>query len=100
MTDQHLKALRQELDHLETALQRAGFALLAAEEANADPKELKELLVAYGIKANHPANRVKWLREHGQLLRWHQGLCATSELPDETEATGHVSRALIENTEA
>jgi hypothetical protein len=95
-----IRHLREELDRLEDALQRAGAALIAAEESNADPKELKELLIAYEIKANRPVNRERWLREHGQRLRWHQGLCATSELPDETHAAGHVSRALIENTEA
>lgn len=92
-----IRHLREELNRLEDALQRAGAALLGAEEANADPKELKELLIAYDIKANHPANRVRWLREQGQRLRWHQGLCATSTLPDETHEPGHVSRAPIEN---
>lgn len=83
-----IRHLREELDHLEDALQRAGAALIVAEEANADPKELKEILIAYEIKANRPVNRERWLREHGQRLRWHRGWAASSTLPEEVVAHG------------
>jgi hypothetical protein len=78
-----IRHLREELDHLEDALQRAGAALIVAEEANADPAQVKELLIAYEIKANRQVNRERWLRQQGQRLRWHQGACSSSALPEE-----------------
>ncbi len=81
-----VRHLRQELDRLEDALQRAGAALIAAEEANADPVELRVTLIAYEIRGNRPCNRERWLRQHGQRLRWHQGLAVTSTLQEEEVA--------------
>lgn len=67
-----IRHLREELDRLEDALQRAGAALIEVEESNA--KELKELLIAYEIRGNRSCNRERWLRQQqGQRLRWLRG---------------------------
>ena len=97
-----IRRLREALIELETALQAAGAALIEAEQAahaKEDAEELRATMRAFGI-GGHQHRRREWLIEMGMLERWHQGLCASSTAADEPHAPGHVSRALIENTEA
>lgn len=73
--------LRQSLDALDVALGEAGAAWLAAEEAGADPKELKAVLNAYEVRSD---TRRSWLRDAGAVLRWHRGEapCASDPKPE------------------
>lgn len=91
-----LDHLRSRLEALEGAVQLAGAALIAAEEAGADQADITRLLRAYGI---HGKTKLGWLRDGGELLRWHQGEgpCASGEHPFETGDLDTVSSALTEN---
>jgi hypothetical protein len=65
-----LDLLRSRLDALEGAVQLAGDALFAAEESGAGEADVTRLLRAYGI---HGRTKLGWLRDGGELLRWHRG---------------------------
>jgi len=83
-----LDLLRSRLEVLESAVQLAGDAWLAAEEAGVPEADLTRLLRAYGI---HGKTKLGWLRDGGELLRWHRGEapCASGEHPCETDEHGH-----------
>jgi len=82
-----LDLLRSKLEALEDAVQRAGDAWIAAEESGADEVAITRLLQAYGI---HGKTKLGWLRDGGELLRWHRGEapCASGEHPCETDEPG------------
>ena len=65
-----LDLLRSRLDALEDAVQRAGDTWIAAEEAGVDEVDITRMLRSYGI---HGRTKLGWLRDGGELLRWHRG---------------------------
>lgn len=91
-----LDQLRAALDHLESSVQRAGAALIAAEESGADETDVTRLLRAYGI---HGRTKLGWLRDGGELLRWHRGEapCASAQQPEQDTRELDVSSRFIEN---
>ena len=94
-----LDLLRSRLDALEDAVQRAGDAWIAAEEAGVDEVDITRMLRAYGI---HGRTKLGWLRDGGELLRWHrgEGPCASAQNPEQDTRELDVSNAFIENTPA
>jgi len=63
-----LDCLRQELLNLEGHLAVAGLALLEAEES-APPEEVRLVLGAFGYQYKSLQD---FLRDHGEVLRWHR----------------------------
>jgi len=63
-----LDRLRDELLNLERYLARAGFALLEAEDKE-QPEDVKLVLCAFGYRYKSLRD---FLREHGEVLRWHR----------------------------
>lgn len=94
-----LDLLRSRLQALEDAVQKAGDAWIAAEESGADHADIVQLLRAYGV---HGRTKLGWLRDGGELLRWHRGEapCASGEHPCETGDLDTLSSAVTENPSA
>ena len=67
-----LDRLRDALNALEDALGVAGVALEDAAQAS-DPDDVRGLLKAFGISRRGVCQRLIWIKEQGELLRWHQG---------------------------
>lgn len=65
-----LDHLRSRLEALEGAVQLAGAAWIAAEESGADEADITRLLRAHGVNGR---TKLGWLRDGGELLRWHRG---------------------------
>jgi hypothetical protein len=65
-----LDHLRSRLEALEDAVQRAGDAWLAAEEAGVPEADVIRLLRSFNV---HGRTKLGWLRDGGELLRWHRG---------------------------
>ena len=70
-----LITLRDRLDRLEDSLAEAGLVLLQAEQTES-PADLNQLLTAYGLSSQN-RSRLRWLREHGETLRWYRDQKAT-----------------------
>ena len=96
-----LDRLRDALNALEDALGVAGVALEDAAQAS-DPDDVRTLLRAFGISRRGACQRLIWIKEQGELLRWHQGEgpCASAQHPEQDTRELDVSNAFIENTPA
>ena len=91
-----LDLLRSRLEALEDAVQKAGDAWIAAEEAGVPEADITRLMRSFNV---HGRTKLGWLRDGGELLRWHRGEapCASAAGAAETGDLDTLSNALTEN---